>query len=192
MTRRVVITGMGIVSPVGTGVEFAWKNIIAGKSGIKKITEIDVSDMPSQIGGMPTLGKGDGECDFDLIAEPKEQRKLDKSTMYAMVAADQAVKDAGELGDPERVGVCIGSGVGGLQNMYEVSVELDKNGPKYVSPFFIPKVLINMAAGQVSIKHGFKGPNLSLVTACATGTHSIGEGARLIQHGDADVMIDRK
>ncbi len=189
MTRRVVITGMGIVSPVGTGVEFAWNNIIAGKSGIKTITEIDVSDIPSQIGGIPTQGKGEGECDFDLIAEPKEQRKLDKSTMYAMVAADQAVRDAGELGDPERVGVCIGSGVGGLQNMYEVSVELDKNGPKYVSPFFIPKVLINMAAGQVSIKHGFKGPNLSLVTACATGTHSIGEGARLIQHGDADVMI---
>lgn len=189
MTRRVVITGMGIVSPVGTGVEFAWKNIIAGKSGIRTITEIDVSDMPSQIAGIPTLGKGDGECDFDLIAEPKEQRKLDKSTMFALVAADQAVRDAGELGDPERIGVCIGSGVGGLQNMYEVSVELEKNGPKYVSPFFIPKVLINMAAGQVSIKHGFKGPNISIVTACATGTHSIGEGARLIQHGDADVMI---
>ncbi len=189
MTRRVVITGMGIVSPVGTGVEFAWKNIIAGKSGIKTITEIDVADMPSQIAGIPTLGKGEGECDFDLIAEPKEQRKLDKSTMFAMVAADQAVRDAGELGDPERIGVCIGSGVGGLQNMYEVSVELEKNGPKYVSPFFIPKVLINMAAGQVSIKHGFKGPNISIVTACATGTHSIGEGARLIQHGDADVMI---
>ena len=189
MTRRVVITGMGIVSPVGTGVEFAWNNIIAGKSGIKTITEIDVSDMPSQIGGMPVLGKGEGECDFDLIAEPKEQRKLDKSTMFAMVAADQAVKDAGDLGDPERVGVCIGGGIGGLQNMYEVSVELEKNGPKYVNPFFIPKVLINMAAGQVSIKHGFKGPNISIVTACATGTHSIGEGARLIQHGDADVMI---
>jgi len=189
MTRRVVITGMGIVSPVGTGVEFAWKNIIAGKSGIKKITEIDVSDMASQIGGVPALGKGEGECDFDLIAEPKEQRKLDKSTMYAMVAADQAIKDAGNLGDPERVGVCIGGGIGGLQNMYEVSVELEKNGPKYVNPFFIPKVLINMAAGHVSIKHGFKGPNVSIVTACATGTHSIGEGARLIQHGDADVMI---
>ncbi len=189
MTRRVVITGMGIVSPVGTGVEFAWKNIIAGKSGVKKITEFDVSDMSSQIAGMPVLGKGDGECDFDLIAEPKDQRKLDKSTMFAMVAADQAVKDAGDLGDPERVGVCIGGGIGGLQNMYEVSVELEKNGPRHVSPFFIPKVLINMAAGQVSIKHGFKGPNISIVTACATGTHSIGEGTRLIQHGDADVML---
>jgi len=189
MTRRVVITGMGIVSPVGTGVEFAWKNIIAGKSGVKKITEIDVSDLASQIGGVPTLGKGEGECDFDLIAELKEQRKLDKSTMYAMVAADQAIKDAGDLGDPERIGVCIGGGIGGLQNMYEVSVELEKNGPKYVNPFFIPKVLINMAAGHVSIRHGFKGPNISIVTACATGTHSIGEGARLIQHGDADVMI---
>ena len=189
MARRVVITGMGIVSPVGTGVEFAWKNIIAGKSGVRKITDIDVSDMPSQIAGMPILGKGDGECDFDLIAEPKEQRKLDKSTMFAMVAADEAVRDAGDLGDAERIGVCIGGGIGGLQNMYEVSVELEKNGPRYVNPFFIPKVLINMAAGQVSIKHGFKGPNISIVTACATGTHSIGEGARLIQHGDADVMV---
>lgn len=192
MTRRVVITGMGIVSPVGTGVEFAWKNIIAGKSGIKTITDadIDVSDLPSKIAGMPVLGKGEGECDFDLIAEPKEQRKLDKSTMLAMVAADQAVRDAGEgLGDPERIGVCIGSGIGGLKNMYDVSVDLEKNGPRYVSPFFIPKVLINMAAGHVSIKYGFKGPNISIVTACATGTHSIGEGARLIQYGDADVMI---
>ncbi|MGI5846247.1 MAG: beta-ketoacyl-ACP synthase II, partial [Alphaproteobacteria bacterium] len=189
MTRRVVITGMGIVSPAGTGVEFAWKNIIAGKPSVKKITEFDVSDMLSQIAGIPVLGKGDGECDFDLIAEPKEQRKLDKSTMFAMVAADQAIRDAGDLGDLGRVGVSIGGGIGGLQNMYNVSVELEKNGPKYVSPFFIPKVLINMAAGQVSIKYGFKGPNVSIVTACASGTHSIGEGVRLIQHGDADVMI---
>jgi 3-oxoacyl-[acyl-carrier-protein] synthase II len=145
--------------------------------------------MLSQIAGIPVLGKGDGECDFDLIAEPKEQRKLDKSTMFAMVAADQAIRDAGDLGDLGRVGVSIGGGIGGLQNMYNVSVELEKNGPKYVSPFFIPKVLINMAAGQVSIKYGFKGPNVSIVTACASGTHSIGEGVRLIQHGDADVMI---
>jgi 3-oxoacyl-[acyl-carrier-protein] synthase II len=193
MTRRVVITGMGIVSPVGTGVEFAWKNIVAGKSGIKAITEIDVSDMPSKIGGMPALGKGPGECDFDIAADPKEQRKLDKSSMFAMVAADEAIRDAGlasaAQSNAERMGVCIGGGIGGLQNMYEVSVELEKNGPRYVNPFFIPKVLINMASGQVSIKYGFKGPNISIVTACATGVHSIGEGARLIQHGDADIMI---
>jgi 3-oxoacyl-[acyl-carrier-protein] synthase II len=224
MTRRVVITGMGIVSPVGTGVEFAWKNIINGKSGIAPITGFEVSDLPSKIGGVPALGKGAGECDFDIAADAKEQRKIDKTTLYALVAADEALRDAGLLtqqsadsreqiavkepvdgklpilnsdaancyllsADCERIGVCIGGGVGGLENMYDVSVELEKNGPRYVSPFFIPKVLINMAAGQVSIKYGLKGPNISIVTACATGTHSIGEGARLIEHGDADVMV---
>jgi 3-oxoacyl-[acyl-carrier-protein] synthase II len=190
MTRKVVITGMGIVSPVGTGIEFAWENIINGKSGIAPITGFDVSDLPSKIGGVPRLGKEPGECDFEIAADAKEQRKMDKTTLYALVATDEALRDAGDnLGDPERIGVCIGGGVGGLENMYDVSIELEKNGPRYVSPFFIPKVLINMAAGQVSIKHGFKGPNISIVTACATGTHSIGEGARLIAHGDADVMV---
>jgi 3-oxoacyl-[acyl-carrier-protein] synthase II len=190
--RRVVITGMGIVSPVGSGLEFAWKNIVGGQSGIRPIEIADVSDMPSRIGGVPVLGKGAGECDFDSIADPKEQRKQDKSTLYATVAADEAIRDSGLLRDSidkERVGVCIGGGIGGLQNMYEVSVELEKNGPRRISPFFIPKVLINMASGQVSIKYGFKGPNISIVTACATGIHSIGEGARLIAHGDADVMV---
>jgi len=189
MTRRVVITGMGIVSPNGTGLENAWKNIIAGKSGIKPITIIDVSDMASTIGGVPTLGKEPGECDFDKVADAKEQRRSDKSILYALVAADEALVDAGDLGDPERIGVCIGSGIGGLQTIYDNCIEMDKEGPRRINPFFIPSALINMAAGQVSIKYGFKGPNISIVTACATGTHSIGEGARLIQHGDADVMI---
>ncbi|MDR0967220.1 MAG: beta-ketoacyl-ACP synthase II [Rickettsiales bacterium] len=189
MTRRVVITGMGIVSPVGTGLEFAWKNLLDGVSGVREITSIDVSDLPSKIAGQPVLGKGAGECDFDIAADAKEQKRMDKTTLFALVAADQAIKDAGDFGSGDRVGVCVGGGIGGLQNMYDVSVELEKNGPRFVSPFFIPKVLINMPAGHISIKYGYRGPNVSLVTACATGTHSIGEGARLIAHGDADVMI---
>jgi len=180
---------MGIVSPNGTGIDHAWKNIVAGKSGIGLISTIDVSDMPSKIGGEPTLGKEPGECDFDKVADAKEQRRSDKSILYALVAADEALHDAGDLGDPERIGVCIGGGIGGLQTIYDACMELDKEGPRRINPFFIPSALINMAAGQVSIKYGFKGPNISIVTACATGTHSIGEGARLIMHGDADVMV---
>jgi 3-oxoacyl-[acyl-carrier-protein] synthase II len=180
---------MGIVSPVGTGLEFAWKNLLDGVSGVREITSIDVSDLPSKIAGQPVLGKGAGECDFDIAADAKEQKRMDKTTLFALVAADQAIKDAGDFGSGDRVGVCVGGGIGGLQNMYDVSVELEKNGPRFVSPFFIPKVLINMPAGHISIKYGYRGPNVSLVTACATGTHSIGEGARLIAHGDADVMI---
>ncbi len=197
--KRVVITGMGIVSPVGTGIEYAWKNVLAGNSGIHKITNVDVSDMSSQVGGVPALGKGEGECDFDLIADAKEQRKNDKSVLYAMVAADQAVRDAGLIDDAtgklkasldaERAGVSIGGGIGGLQTIYDTCVDLHTSGPRAVNPFFIPKALINMQAGQVSIKFGLKGPNISIVTACATGTHSIGEGTRLIQHGDADIMV---
>lgn len=190
--RKVVITGMGIVSPVGTGVEYAWKNVLAGKSGVKKIDTFDVSDLASQIAGVPQAGTEQGMFNPDMVIEPREQRKLDKSIIYGIVAADEAIKDAGldnYTGDKERIGVSIGSGIGGLNTIYENCIELHTGGPRRVSPFFIPKGIINMTAGNVSIRYGFKGPNISTVTACATGAHSIGEGARLIQHGDADIMI---
>lgn len=190
--KKVVITGMGIVSPVGTGVEYAWKNVLAGKSGVKKIDSFEVADLPSQIAGVPQVGTEPGMFNPDSVVEPREQRKLDKSIVYGIVAADEAIKDAGldsYDGDKERIGVSIGSGIGGLNTIYENCVELHTGGPRRVSPFFIPKGIINMTAGNVSIKYGFKGPNISTVTACATGAHSIGEGVRLIQHGDADIMV---
>ena len=190
--KKVVVTGMGIVSPVGTGVEYAWKNVLAGKSGVKKIDAFEVSDLASQIAGVPQVGTEPGMFNPDAVVEPREQRKLDKSIIYGIVAADEAIKDAGldsYDGDKERVGVSIGSGIGGLNTIYDNCVELHTGGPRRVSPFFIPKGIINMTAGNVSIKYGFKGPNISTVTACATGAHSIGEGVRLIQHGDADIMI---
>ena len=190
--KRVVIAGMGIVSPVGTGVEYAWKNILAGKSGVKKIDSFDVSDLASQIAGVPESGTDVGQFNPDSVVDAREQRKMDKSILYGIVAADEAIKDAGLDtfdGDKERIGVSVGSGIGGLNTIYENCVELHVGGPRRVSPFFIPKGIINMTAGHISIKYGFKGPNISIVTACATGAHSIGEAARLIQHGDADVMI---
>ncbi len=190
--RKVVITGMGIVSPVGTGVEYAWQNVLNGKSGVRKIDSFEVSDLASQIAGVPQCGTEPGMFNPDSVVEPREQRKLDKSIIYGIVAADEAIKDAGldtYEGDKERIGVSIGSGIGGLNTIYDNCVELHTGGPRRVSPFFIPKGIINMTAGNVSIKYGFKGPNISTVTACATGAHSIGEGARLIQFGDADIMI---
>ena len=190
--RKVVITGMGIVSPVGTGVEYAGQNVLNGKSGVRKIDSFEVSDLASQIAGVPQCGTEPGMFNPDSVVEPREQRKLDKSIIYGIVAADEAIKDAGldtYDGDKERIGVSIGSGIGGLNTIYDNCVELHTGGPRRVSPFFIPKGIINMTAGNVSIKYGFKGPNISTVTACATGAHSIGEGARLIQFGDADIMI---
>lgn len=190
--RRVVITGMGIVSPVGTGVEYAWKNVVAGKSGVRKITEFDVEDLASQIAGLPQQGTEPGQYNPDTVIDVREQRKLDRFTMYGIVATDEAMKDAGlenYTGDMTRVGVSIGSGIGGLNTIYDNCIELHDGGPRRVSPFFIPKGIINMVAGNVSIKYGLKGPNISVVTACATGAHSIGEAARLIKYGDADIMI---
>ena len=190
--RKVVITGMGIVSPVGTGVEYAWQNVLNGKSGVRKIDSFEVSDLASQIAGVPQCGTEPGMFNPDSVVEPREQRKLDKSIIYGIVAADEAIKDAGldtYEGDKERIGVSIGSGIGGLNTIYDNCIELHTGGPRRVSPFFIPKGIINMTAGNVSIRYGFKGPNISTVTACATGAHSIGEGARLIQFGDADIMI---
>lgn len=190
--RKVVITGMGIVSPVGTGVEYAWKNILAGKSGIRKIDIFDASAMATQIAGLPVPGTGPGQYNPDAVLEPKEQRKMDKSIIYGIIATDEALHDAGLIdysGDKTRVGVSIGAGIGGLNTIYENCVELHLNGPRHISPFFIPKCIINMIAGNVSIKYGLKGPNIALATACATGSHSIGEATRLVQYGDADIMV---
>ncbi len=190
--KRVVITGMGIVVPNGTGVEYAWKNVVGGVSGIRKIDNFDASDLPCQIAGVPVRGTGAGQYNPDAVVEVGLQRKLDKSMIYGMVAADEAIRDAGLIdydGDKDRVGVSIGSGIGGMETIYDTCIELHENGPRHVSPFFIPKAIINMTAGHVSIKYGFRGPNLAVVTACATSAHSIGEAARLIQHGDADIMI---
>lgn len=190
--KRVVITGMGIVSPVGTGIEYAWKNIVNGVSGVRKIDTFDASDLTSQIAGLPIIGTEPGQYNPDAVVDAREQRKMDKSIVYGMVAADEAIRDAGLIdydGDKNRMGVSIGAGIGGLNTIYDNCVELYANGPRHISPFFIPKVIINMTAGHVSIKYGLKGPNLSVVTACASAAHSIGEAVRLIQHGDADVMV---
>ena len=190
--RRVVVTGMGIVSPVGCGVEYAWKNILAGRSGVRKIEDFDASELACQIAGMPVRGTEPGMFNPDAAVELRDQRKMDKCILYAAVAADEAIRDAGLdkfEGNRERMGVSVGSGIGGLNTIYENCLELANGGPRRISPFFIPKCIINMAAGNISIKYGLKGPNVAMVTACATGAHSVGEAARLIQHGDADVMV---
>lgn len=190
--KRIVITGMGVVTPVGTGVEYAWKNIVAGKSGVRMIDLFDASDLPSQIAGVPVVGTDSGQYNPDAVVDQRDQRKMDKAVLYGVVAADEAIKDAGldtYTGDKERIGVSIGGGIGGLNTIYENCIELHEGGPRHISPFFIPKAIINMTSGHVSIRHGLKGPNISIVTACASGAHSIGEGARLIQHGDADIMV---
>ena len=193
MNRRVVVTGMGIVSPLGVGVDHVWKRIIAGESGIKAITHFNVEDLPNKIAGQVPRGKGEGEFDVDAFVEPKEQKKMDEFIHFAMGAADMAIKDSGiDLSTEEkrvRAGVMIGSGIGGLPAIEEAVGILNEKGPRRISPFFIPACLINLASGQVSIKHGLKGPNHAVVTACSTGAHAIGDAARLIKYGSADVMV---
>jgi 3-oxoacyl-[acyl-carrier-protein] synthase II len=192
--RRVVITGLGIVSPVGCGVDHAWSNLIAGKSGARKIEEFEVADLSCQIANfVPRGSTAEGKFNPDDWMEPKEQRKVDDFIIYAVAAADQAIADSGFVADtPEKqesTGVLIGSGIGGLPGIAETSLLLNEKGPRRVSPFFIPGRLINLAAGYVSIKHDLKGPNHAVVTACATGTHAIGDAARLVALGDAEVMV---
>jgi 3-oxoacyl-[acyl-carrier-protein] synthase II len=192
--RRVVVTGLGIVSPLGCGVDHVWKRLISGDSGLGQITVCDVSDIPAKVGGEVPLGDGSaGTFNPDRYIEPKEQRKMDRFIQFAMAAATEAIEDSGwkPPNDDEQcmTGVIIGSGIGGLSMIYDTSAILRNQGPRRVSPFFIPATLINLASGQVSMKYGFKGPNHSVVTACATGTHAIGDAMRLIQHGDADVMV---
>jgi len=199
--RRVVVTGLGLLTPQGQGVEHSWKAILAGVSGAGRITTFDATDYACQVacevprvdgrgGGGPDVA---GSFDPDATMSPKDQRRVDDFILYAMAAADEAVKDSGWAPEDdegrERTGVILGSGIGGLATIERTSVELHERGPRKVSPFFIPSALINLASGQVSIRYGFKGPNHAVVTACATGAHAIGDAARLIKYGDADVMI---
>ncbi|MCX7364553.1 MAG: beta-ketoacyl-ACP synthase II [Alphaproteobacteria bacterium] len=192
--RRVVITGMGMVTPLGDGVDTNWRRLLAAESGIRAIQAFDTSDLATKIAGEVPLGdKANGHFNVDAYMPPKDQRKLDRFIVFALAAAEQAVEDSGwkpqDDEGQQRTGVMIGSGIGGLSTIYETSVVLKERGPRRVSPFFIPSALINLASGQVSIKYGFKGPNHSVVTACATGAHALGDAARLIQLEDADVMV---
>ncbi len=192
--RRVVVTGLGMVSPLACGVEPTWKRILNGESGARKIETFDVSDLQTKIAC--NVPRGDGSNDTfnaDQWMEPKDQRKVDDFIIFAMAAATQALKDANWHPETEEdkcaTGTLIGSGIGGLNGIAETAIVLKERGPRRVSPFFIPGRLINLASGYVSIEHGLKGPNHSVVTACSTGAHAIGDAGRLIALGDADVMV---
>ena len=192
--RRVVVTGLGMVSPLACGVDETWKRLTAGESAAGTISRWDADHLATNYACEIPFGDGtDGTFNPDDWMEPKERRKVDDFILYGMAAADQAVKDAGWTPEDEddllRTGVLIGSGIGGLQSIAETAVTLKERGPRRVSPFFIPGALINLVSGQVSIRYGFKGPNHSVVTACSTGAHAIGDAARLIALDDADVMI---
>ncbi len=192
--RRVVITGLGMVSPLACGVEETWARLLQGQSAAGKIQKFDASHLACHIACEVPLGDGsDGTFNPDDWVSAKERRKIDPFILFALAAAEQAVTDAGwkptDEADRERTGVIIGSGIGGLQTISETAIILKEKGPRRVSPFFIPGSLINLCSGQVSIRYGFKGPNHSVVTACSTGAHAIGDGARLIRNGDADVMV---
>jgi len=192
--RRVVITGLGLVTPLGSGVTASWTNLLAGKSGARRVDEIGVEDLACQIACMvPRGSQADGLFNPDDWMEPKDQRKVDEFIVYAVAAATEAIKTSGIVLDTddqqERAGVLIGSGIGGLNGIAETAVLLKEKGPRRVSPFFIPGRLINLASGYVSIKHKLKGPNHSVVTACSTGSHAIGDAARIVMLGDADIMI---
>lgn len=191
--RRVVVTGLGLVSPLGVGVERCWQALLAGRSGIRRIEHFEVGDLPTQIAGQVPRGAGPTEYDPLRVVSAKELRRMDEFMVFALAAAEQAVVDAG-LSQPsdaerERIGVLIGSGIGGLPRIAENAVKLHEQGPRRISPYFIPGSLVNEAAGAVSIRHGFRGPNHAVVTACATGAHALGDAARLIALDDADVML---
>ncbi|SFR04801.1 beta-ketoacyl-ACP synthase II [Poseidonocella sedimentorum] len=192
--RRVVVTGLGLVTPLACGVEESWARILEGKSGAGTISRFDASHLGTTYACEVPYGDGsDGTFNPDDWMAPKERRKVDTFILYGMAAAQQAVEDSGWTPEDreslERTGVMIGSGIGGLESIAETAILIREKGPRRVSPFFIPGSLINLISGQVSIKYGFKGPNHAVVTACSTGAHAIGDASRLIQHGDADVMV---
>ena len=184
--RRVVVTGLGLITPVGIGVKESWKNILNGVSGITNITNFDASNFKSQVAGEVK------NFNPDLYLNPKDSRRMDTFIQFGLVAGIEAIKDSGlEITDEnsERIGVSIGSGIGGINLIETTSDNFDQGGPRKVSPFFVPGTIINMISGNLSIMYGLKGPNISIVTACTTGTHSIGDASRMIEYGDADVMI---
>ena len=192
--RRVVVTGLGLVTPLADGVEASWSRILDAQSGAGPITIFDASNVVTKYACEVPLGDGsDGTFNGEHYMAPKEQRKVDTFILFGVAAAQQAVEDAGWMPEDkeslERTGVLIGSGIGGLNSIANTAVMMAEKGPRRVSPFFVPGALINLISGQVSIRYGFKGPNHSVVTACSTGAHAIGDASRLIQHGDADVMI---
>jgi 3-oxoacyl-[acyl-carrier-protein] synthase II len=192
--RRVVVTGLGMVTSLGCGVDTTWTRILDGQSGARKIETFDVSDLSSQIACVVPRGDGsDGTFNPDQWMEPKDQRKVDDFIIFAMCAARQALDDANWHPESEEdkcaTGTLIGSGIGGLSGIADTAILLKERGPRKVSPFFIPGRLINLASGYVSIEHGLKGPNHSVVTACSTGAHAIGDASRLIALGDAEVMV---
>ncbi|CUH84819.1 beta-ketoacyl-ACP synthase II [Thalassovita mediterranea] len=192
--RRVVVTGLGLVTPLACGVEESWSRLLDGQSGAGKITRFDASHLATDYACEVPHGDGsDGTFNPDDWMSVKERRKVDDFILYGIAAAQQAVEDSGWVAETdeqkERTGVMIGSGIGGLQSIAETTLLLKEKGPRRVSPFFIPGALINLISGQVSIKYGFKGPNHSVVTACSTGAHAIGDAARMIKYGDADVMV---
>ena len=199
--RRVVVTGLGLITPLGCGVDPVWSRLIDGQSGIKPITHFETGDLASRIAGLvPRIdGRGGGTPDMEGVFDPdtvmsaRERKRFDDFILYGIAGADLALADAGWAPktdeDQFRTGVLIGSGTGGLETTYQASITLHEQGPRRLSPFVIPGMIINMISGQVSIKHGLKGPNHSVVTACSTGAHAIGDASRLIQLGDADVMV---
>ncbi|WP_431285940.1 beta-ketoacyl-ACP synthase II [Humitalea sp. 24SJ18S-53] len=192
--RRVVVTGMGIACPLGLGVPRVWKRMLASESGIGAIQSFDTTNLSAKIAGQVPVGtKADGGLDLNEWIAPKDQKKMDRFIQLALVAAGEAVEDSGWMPEDEesrcRTGVLIGSGIGGLPTIYEASILISQGKQRRISPFFIPSALINLASGHVSIRYGFKGPNHSVVTACASGVHAIGDAARLIALNDADVMV---
>ena len=191
--RRVVITGLGVISPLGRGVEHNWKRLLNGDSGISKIEDIDLKDIPVRIAGRVPWGEGEGEFNPDSVLPPKDQKKNDHFILYGLAAGSDAIRDCGFIPETEdeknRFGVMMGSGIGGLQTIYENSLSFNESGIKRISPFFIPASLINLISGNLSIQFGLKGPNHACVTACSTGTHAIGDAARIIAMNDADMMV---
>jgi 3-oxoacyl-[acyl-carrier-protein] synthase II len=192
--RRVVVTGMGLLSPFGVGVEHGWRELLSGRSAAKRITEFEVEDLPCKVAHVIPRGDGTGGTfNPEAYLEPKELRKIGDFILYGIAAADEALKDAGWEPQSEEdrcaTGVMIGSGIGGIDGIADNAMVLKERGPRRISPFFIPGNIINLVSGQVSIRHGLKGPNHAVVTACSTGAHAIGDAARLIMFGDADVML---
>ena len=191
--RRVVVTGLGLVTPLGGDVETTWSNLTAGRSGARRIDRFEVADLPAKIAAQVPTGDGPGAFNATDYVEAKDLRKNDEFIVYGIAAAAQALRDSGwepaSEEERERAGVLIGSGIGGLATIAETAVTLEKSGPRRVSPFFIPASLINLCSGQVSIRNGLRGPNHSVVTACSTGAHAIGDASRLIMLGDADLMV---
>lgn len=193
LARRVVVTGMGMVTPLGCGAQLVWSRLLKSQSGLRAIERFQIDDLPAKVAGQIPLGTGEGEFDLDYAMPANERRRVGDFIVYAMAAAREAIEDSGWAPtsdeDRERTGVMVGSGIGGLVGITEGGLTLETKGARKLSPFFIPSSLINLASGHISIRWGFKGPNHAVVTACSTGAHAIGDAGRMIQFGDADVMI---